>query len=196
VLRAAAGLLLGACFALMAGRAEAYELLGADWSYMRHPMGEPWQVCAAGMPAGADRVIKRAAAVWGYARFRFTFRADGCSPDGPFRRSDGVNRIDFGGLGGRTLAQTETFYVPSKGDVVECNLRFNARVPWYVGVGRVPAGRFDLFSAALHEFGHCLGLLHSRARPTPVMYPVLARGDARRRLEPDDRAGERAIYSR
>jgi hypothetical protein len=69
-------------------------------------------------------------------------------------------------------------------------------VPWYVGEGRVPSGRFDLFSVALHELGHCLGLVHSRARPTPVMDPAIGPGVARRRPQPDDRAGERAIYGR
>ena len=193
----AAAALSAACrLALAVSPAGAYELLGADWSYKPHPMGEPWQICTAGMPPGAAGVIRRAAAVWNYARFRFTFRADGCSPDGPFGRPYGVDRIDFGALPGRTLAQTNTFYIPSKGEIVECHLRFNDRMPWYVGEGRVPAGRFDLFSAALHEFGHCLGLLHSHARPTPVMAPTLGPGVARRRLQPDDIAGERAIYGR
>ena len=75
-------------------------------------------------------------------------------------------------------------------------MRRGHSVPWYGGEGRVPAGRFDLFSAALHEFGHCLGLEHSHAHPTPVMYPTLPAGTARRRLAPDDIAGERAIYGR
>jgi hypothetical protein len=191
------GLLAVSGLLVLAARpAGAYELLGASWGYMRHPMGEPLQICTAGMPAGAALVVKRAAAVWDYAGFRFTFRPDGCGPDVAFGRPDGVDRVDLGDLPGRALAQTDVFYVRSRGEITECHTRFNARAPWYVGEGRVPSGEFDLFSVALHELGHCLGLLHSHTRPTPAMDPTIGPGVARRRLAPDDRAGERALYGR
>jgi hypothetical protein len=50
---------------------------------------------------------------------------------------------------------------------------------------------FDLFTVALHEFGHALGLGHS-AVVGSVMEPVYA--GARRTLHADDIAGIRAIY--
>lgn len=195
-IRAAAALAVACHLALAASPAGAYQLLGADWTYKSDPMGEPWQICVAGMPPGAQQIIRRAATFWSYRRFRFSFRSNGCSQV-DYDRPSGVNRLDEAGLsGGRTLAETNVFYIPSQGEIVECHLRFNDRVPWYVGLGRVPRDRFDLFSVVLHEFGHCLGLEHSRARPTPVMSPTIGAGVARRRLEPDDIAGERAIYGR
>ena len=195
-IRAAAALAVACHLAFAASPAGAYQLLGADWTYKSDPMGEPWQI------------LHRRDAARGPADH--PARGDGLElPPLPFQlplerllqvdydRPSGVNRIDEGGLsGGRTLAETNVFYIPSEGEIVECHLRFNDRVPWYVGLGRVPRDRFDLFSVVLHEFGHCLGLEHSRARPTPVMSPMIGPGVARRRLEPDDIAGERAIYGR
>ena len=126
-IRAAAALAAACHLAFAASPAGAYQLLGADWTYKSDPMGEPWQICIAGMPPGAQQIIRRAATVWNYRRFRFSFRSNGCSQV-DYDRPSGVNRIDEGGLsGGRTLAETNVFYIPSEGEIVECHLRFNDR---------------------------------------------------------------------
>ena len=176
-----------------AGTAGAYRLIGLDWSYRSSPMGEAWEVCTAGMPSGAAAVIKRAAAVWNYTRFRFTFKANGCSSGGTFPRLNGVNQIDFGSRDPGVLA-TNVSIGGGEGRTQECDMRFARNVPWYVGTGRVPDGRFDLYSVAVHEFGHCLGLAHSTIQPPPVMYPSFRDGQARRTLRDDDRRGRAAIY--
>lgn len=185
---AVAGLLLAG---LGAGGAGAYRLLGPDWSYKSSPMGESLQVCTSGMPSGAAQIIKRAAARWNYAAFRFSFRGDGCSSGGQFPRYNGVNQVDWGGgLGSGTLARTLVTYERSSGNALECDIRFNADQPWYVGSGGVPDGRFDLYSVALHELGHCLGLGHNGG----VMTARVPDGTARRSLRSDDIRGRAAIY--
>ena len=52
-------------------------------------------------------------------------------------------------------------------------------------------GRYDFFTAVLHEIGHSLGLDHSY-EPGSVMQPFY--GGARRTLHADDIAGVRSIY--
>ena len=101
-IHAAAALAVACHLAFAASPAGAYELLGADWTYKSDPMGEPWQICIAGMPPGAEQIIRRAATVWNYRRFRFSFRSNGCSPSG--------DRIDERPLAdSRTLVQTSAF---------------------------------------------------------------------------------------
>lgn len=36
-------------------------------------------------------------------------------------------------------------------------IRFNKDAPWYKGTDSVPSGKYDLFSVAMHEFGHVTG---------------------------------------
>jgi hypothetical protein len=172
------GVLLGVV--LLAGSAQAFRLFRADWSYKSRPMGEPWQVCTAGMPAGFAATIRRAASTWNYRGFRFTFKSNGCSSGGGRPRFNGVNQIGLGsGLGRGVLASTTRFYNRGSGQMLECDLRFNDAQRWYVGRGNV----------------HCLGLEHSGGRST-VMSPTIGDGVARRRLGSDDIAGRAAIYGR
>jgi len=186
------GLLATVAVATGAGTADAFRLTGFDWAYKSRPMGEPWEICTSGMPSGAAAVIKRAAAVWNYGQFRFVFKGNGCSSGGAFPRLNGVNQIDFGSQRPGVLATNATSN--RQGDTQECDMRFSDDVPFYVGTGRVPAGRIDLYSVAVHEFGHCLGLAHSTIPSRPVMFPSFRDGEARRTLRDDDRRGRNAIY--
>ncbi|KAJ9660465.1 hypothetical protein H2198_002583 [Neophaeococcomyces mojaviensis] len=55
------------------------------------------------------------------------------------------------------------------------------------------AGAFDIETVALHEIGHCLGLLHSNV-PGAVMFPTVSDGFLLRSLQRDDRRGIRRLY--
>lgn len=78
-----------------------------------------------------------------------------------------------------------TFYpAPPNSETIAGDMHFNTAETWRVGSG------IDLFSVALHEAGHALGLGHSDD-PDAVMYPYykLAAG-----LTSDDIAAVQALY--
>jgi hypothetical protein len=88
----------------------------------------------------------------------------------------------FDGLGG-VLAHT--FYpAPPNAEPLAGDMHFDADETWRIGLDT------DLFTVALHEAGHALGLGHSD-RPGTVMYPYYRFATG---LTADDIAGIRALY--
>lgn len=78
-----------------------------------------------------------------------------------------------------------TFYPsPPNAEPLAGDIHFNDDVSWQVGTG------VDLFSVALHEAGHALGLGHSD-NPGAVMYPYYRLSTG---LSADDIAGIQALY--
>lgn len=82
---------------------------------------------------------------------------------------------------GKILAHT--FY-PSNPEPIAGDIHLDDEEPWQVGA------RVDLFTVALHETGHALGLGHSD-RPSSVMYPYYRVGAS---LSAGDIAGIQELY--
>lgn len=84
---------------------------------------------------------------------------------------------------GASLAHT--FYpAPPNPEPIAGNMHFDAAENWRIGAS------VDLYSVALHEAGHALGLGHSD-QPGAVMYPYYHQADG---LTSDDIAGIQALY--
>ena len=100
-------------------------------------------------------------------------------------------RLDHGDGGpfdgpGKTLAHA--FY-PESGEV-----HFDDDETWYFGRDSARNKRGScFFDAAVHEFGHALGLGHSNVKKA-IMFPSMARDNRYIKLNQDDVNGIEAIY--
>lgn len=170
-----------------------YELQGwklearsATWFY--NPDDAPRKVEATGYAA-----FQGGAAAWNYAADTdFHFIEGGltdrelsvCLGDG----RDGQNTVGWRTLQGPVLA--EACSVMTEGEPQEFDLQFSSAAAWTTDPNGV---NIDLQSVAIHEFGHALGLKHSKVSGS-VMFSGYKRGTLLREPTADDLAGLRELY--
>jgi predicted Zn-dependent protease len=136
--------------------------------------------------SAAESEIERAFQEWAkYAKVSFTAGGSGLTDRTiAILFANGAHGDGYPFVGNSVLAHT--FYpAPPNAEPLAGDMHFNSDENWQIGQGT------DLFSVALHETGHALGLGHS-TDPTAVMYPYyhIATG-----LTADDIAGIRALYA-
>ena len=152
-----------------------------------------------------DDAAEDAATQWNATGAQFTFRIQ--SPSQPAAVSctsddvDGINTVVWSdtycdmAFGDGVLATTRRWF-RSTGELVDSDVHFNTNKDWTTYSGPRRSGATDFHRVAIHEFGHVLGLDHPDdhgQRVTAIMNAGISNID---RLQADDIAGIRAIYSR
>lgn len=145
--------------------------------------------------------IKAAAETWNAGVGREIIKIGGWTNRSQNQAPDGVNLISFEQSwdGTRTeQARTTIFWAGSR--IYEADVRVNERDFNFFAGSTPEAGKVDMQSLMIHEFGHVLGLRHTEF-PQSVMLPTLASASSanstlalRRQLIEEDRKSIRCEY--
>ena len=176
--------------AIVDGSAAEYVEVGRGWS---RPKSGPAEVgfffesVTSKVDEGAARVeIERALREWEkHANLQLSLAGEAGGPRTiAIRFADGAHGDNYAFDGpGASLAHT--FYpAPPNPEPIAGNMHFDAAENWRIGAS------VDLYSVALHEAGHALGLGHSD-QPGAVMYPYYHQAYG---LSSDDVAGIQDLY--
>lgn len=138
--------------------------------------------------------IKRAAQVWNESVGREVIKIGGWTSTGPSPTPDGVNLIYFQrNWDGPSNEQARTTIYWSGERIYEADVKVNERDFEFFSGETGEAGKLDIESLLIHEFGHVLGLKHTQIQGS-VMQPTLSGALAtnlsagfRRSLTTDDR---------
>lgn len=144
-----------------------------------------------GSPAAWQNQILKAAQFWAQqTNVNFAVVSDNGLPagEGENQQGDsGFGDIRIGGFNFGTSALAQAYLPPPINNYsIAGDIQFNTGVTFNVGTTH------DLFTVALHEFGHALGMFHSTTTAA-TLYPTYNGVDTA--LNADDIAGIKSVYS-
>lgn len=202
---------LGLAFAvLLAGsNSSAFQYNGRTWcqdtvSFYAYSLG-PTSTCAAGSPQTMADIVAAASQNWGtncvVLDYLGTSGTVGCIPDmynNCVGNLDGFNSVSMSPCKMDTtrFATAYSWWRTSGPDeccLLEVDICFNDDKVWWVDAGTIGCtGCADLYSVALHEVGHWMGLGHEDdavGGVPQVMQSWISRCEFRRALTADDALG-------
>ncbi|MHC4050133.1 matrixin family metalloprotease [Bradyrhizobium sp. 25ACV] len=185
----------------MACPSHAFELTGSSWAYLAKPREVKFFVCNKGIDAEARKRIREAAAVWSNGdKIKFSIdESKECETNENFNKCQKINVIDKGPITSkdpffRAAAATSPCPIPENlKQLRNCDIRLSDKVKFSTGLDvTIADDTFDLLSAMIHEFGHCIGL-KDLSTSDSVMNGV-TEGKKKRTLAKDDKDGRDSLY--
>jgi hypothetical protein len=126
------------------------------------------------VPSAYFDSIQRAVAVWNDATGREIIKIGGWTNVGPSAAPDGTNLLHFQKKwDGPSNEQARTTIYWSGDRIYEADVKINERDFGFSGSSTGEAGKLDMESLMIHEFGHVLGLKHMTSSGS-VMQPTLS----------------------
>ncbi|MFO0959280.1 MAG: matrixin family metalloprotease [Isosphaeraceae bacterium] len=195
--------------ALEGRRLLSYNLLGAQWAmpirvtYSIMPDGTSLggvssnlQAAMNGNPNTASKwisAIQKAAAAWeNFANVNLVMVGDSGAALGVPGKQQNDPRFGDIRIGGYVQPSGQLAFAfappPFNGGTDAGDILFNTNIGWNTN----GTSNYDLYTVALHEFGHALGLGHDAEQTSSVMFPYY--NAIKTTLSSDDQAGDLALY--